>query len=328
MKSATNNSSTGPRQGTEPVVIVAGPTASGKSSMAMDIALEFDGVIVNADSMQVYQELRILTARPDEDDEARIDHRLYGVMAPAQNCSVARWRDLAVREVEQVLQSRRLPIVTGGTGLYIRALMQGLVPIPDVPVEIRNDVQSYYDQHGSEALHAELSQCDPLTAARIASGDRQRLIRAVEVFRATNRPLSSWLASGNQGGLTNAAFLPIVLMPPRAALYERIDARFWQMIDEGAVGEVRQLLELALNPELSAMKAVGVRELTDHLSGNKSLELAVSGAQQASRNYAKRQSTWFRNQIPEAEGVSAQYSESIRSEIFSLIRQFLLTNPV
>jgi tRNA dimethylallyltransferase len=317
MKSATDNA--------RRVLVVAGPTASGKSSMAMDIADEFGGVIINADSMQVYEELRILTARPSEEDEARAPHRLYGVIAPSTNCSVARWRDMAVREVESVLDTDRLPIVTGGTGLYIRALMRGLAPIPDVPSGIRDDVQSFFDQHGGGALHKELSQSDPDTAARVAPGDKQRLIRATEVFRATGKPLSHWIASGNEGSMANIAFQPLVLMPEREALYERIDARFHQMIDEGALEEVRKLLKLGLDPALSAMKAVGVRELAGYLADEITLESAVSAAQQASRNYAKRQMTWFRNQIPEAETVFAQYSESQRSNIFSFIRQFVLT---
>ncbi|MBT7505138.1 MAG: tRNA (adenosine(37)-N6)-dimethylallyltransferase MiaA [Rhodospirillales bacterium] len=320
MNSATDN--------TRPVLIVAGPTASGKSSMAMDIAAEFDGVIINADSMQVYQNLRILTARPDKADEARVPHRLYGVIPPSQNCSVAHWRDLAVAEVETVLKAGQLPVVTGGTGMYIRALMQGLAPIPEGPAEIRLAVQAGFDKNGGTALHAELSECDPESAARIDVGDKQRLIRAVEIYRATETPLSHWISLGNEGGLSNVMFQPLILMPPREALYERIDARFHQMINEGALDEVGKLLELGLDSELSAMKAVGVRELAGYLAGDLTLELAVSSAQQASRNYAKRQMTWFRNQIPEAETVFAQYSESQRPKIFSFVRQFLLTNPV
>ncbi len=324
MNSATDNTSSIDQEDGRSVIMVAGPTASGKSSLAMDIAAEFDGVVINADSMQVYQELRILTARPSEEDERRVDHRLYGVNAPSQNCAVGRWRDLAVREVEAVLEVGRIPVITGGTGLYIRALMRGLATIPDVAASVRAGVQSDFDQDSGASLYAELSRCDPDTAARIAPGDQQRLIRAVEVYRATGKPLSAWLSSGNQGSL-NVAFCPLVLMPPRDGLYPRIDARFHQMIEEGALDEVRNLLSLGLDPMLSVMKAVGVRELGGYLSGESSLESAISKAQQASRNYAKRQMTWFRNQIPEAETNFAQYSESQRSKIFSFIRQFLLT---
>lgn len=310
------------------MIVVGGPTASGKSALAMDIALEFNGVVINADSMQVYDELRILTARPSEEGEQRVEHRLYGVLPPSQPCSVGHWRELAVREVNDVHRSRRLPVVTGGTGMYIRALMQGLAAIPDVPPEVRDEVQELYHSQGGEAALAALAQVDPETAARLSPGDQQRVIRALEVHSATGQPLSHWLSEGNQGALDHVVFQAIVLQPPRDALYAHIDARFHQMIDEGALDEVRRVRGLGLDPDLPAMKAVGLRELGRYLDGESTLEEAVASAQQASRNYAKRQLTWFRNQIPEAESYFAQYSESDQPKIFSFIRQFLLTNPL
>lgn len=311
-----------------PVIVVGGPTASGKSALALDIAHEFNGVVINADSMQVYDELRILTARPSVEDERRVEHRLYGVLSPAKACSVGQWRELAVREIESTHASGRLPVVAGGTGMYIRGLMHGLAPIPQIPPNIRSDVQDIYRKQGGDAALAALAVVDPETAGRLASGDQQRVIRALEVYRATGRSLSHWIAAGNQGALAHAAFQAIVLQPPRAALYEHIDDRFHQMIDEGALEEVKRVRGLGLNPELPAMKAVGLRELGRYLDGEQSLDEAIADAQQASRNYAKRQLTWFRNQIPEAESYFAQYSESVRPKIFSFIRQFLLTNPL
>lgn len=328
MTSATRKDKTSSATAAKPVIVVGGPTASGKSALAMDIALEFNGVIINADSMQVYDELRILTARPSEEDEKRVEHRLYGVMPPSEACSVGHWRELAVREVNDVLQSGRLPVVTGGTGMYIRALMQGLASIPPVPPEVRETVQELYQSQGGEAALAALAEVDPETAARLEPGDKQRVIRALEVQRATGEPLSHWLSEGNQGMLDHVAFQAIVLQPPRDMLYAHIDARFHQMIDEGALEEVSRVRDLGLDPDLPAMKAVGLRELGRYQDGDTTLEEAIASAQQASRNYAKRQLTWLRNQIPEAESYFAQYSESLRAEIFSFIRQFLLTNPL
>jgi len=312
----------------KPVLVVAGPTASGKSALAIDLAVEFDGVVINADSMQVYEELHILTARPGAEDESRVPHRLYGVMSASEPCSVGHWRDLAVREIHSVHASGRLPVVTGGTGMYIRALMQGLAEIPEIPEGVRDAVQDFYLDRGGEAALQALSQVDPETAFRLSPGDRQRVIRALEVHRATGRPLSDWLSQGNQGALAGIAFQVLVLQPPRDALYGRIDARFSHMLDQGALDEVQALLDRKLDPALPAMKAVGVRELAAYLAGEITLEAAVKAAQQASRNYAKRQLTWFRNQIPEAESIFAQYSESQRQKIFSFIRQFVLTHPL
>ncbi len=330
MSSATDNTTpspvSSPATGDKAVLIVAGPTASGKSALAMDVAAQFNGVVINADSMQVYSELNILSARPSEEDERRVPHRLYGVFPPSRSCSVAQWLEMATKEVEAAFAAGRLPVVTGGTGMYLRALMHGLAPIPTVPDVIRAEVQQKLDATGPQALHDELSEIDPETAARLAPGDSQRLIRAVEVFRATQRPLSQWLADGNRGALDDARFGVLVLMPPRAELYARIDARFEQMVEHGGLDEVRAIMELGLDPGLSAMKAVGVRELAAYLSGEITREEAVAKAQQASRNYAKRQMTWFRNQIREAETIFAQYSESQRSKIFSFVRQFVLTD--
>jgi len=311
----------------KPVLVVAGPTASGKSALAMDLAQAFDGVIINADSMQVYKELRVLTARPSAADEDRVTHRLYGIMPASEPCSVAHWREMAVQQVTEAHAVGRVPVVTGGTGMYIRALMQGLAAIPTVPPAVRQAVQVLYDEEGGGAALQALADVDAETASRLAPGDRQRVIRALEVHRATGQSLSHWLAAGNQGTLDDVSFQAVVLHPPRDTLYRKIDDRFVEMLKQGGMQEVEALLAKELDPALPAMKAVGVRELAAYFAGETSRDDAVAGAQQASRNYAKRQSTWFRNQIPEGKSIFAQYSESQKEEIFSFVRQFVLTHP-
>ncbi len=310
---------------TKPVILVAGPTASGKSSMAMDIADEFGGVIINADSMQVYKELSIVTARPSMADEARVPHKLYGIISASQPWSVAQWLQRAVDEIHACHAAGKLPVVTGGTGLYFRALMHGIADIPEVPSDVRDHITARLASEGNDVLHGELSKVDPETAARISPSDTQRLIRATEVYLATGRSLSDWIAEGNKGVPKGFRFQPLVLEPPRDILYSRIDQRFKQMVNEGALMEVSKFAEHSFDPTLSAMKAVGIRELMAFESGDIPLEEAISRAQKVSRNYAKRQLTWFRNQIPEAKSYFAQYSESMKPEIFSFIRSFVLT---
>jgi len=307
-----------------PLLIVAGPTASGKSALAMDVAEQFDGVVINADSMQVYRELRVLTARPSAADEARVPHRLFGVLPAAERCSAGRWLKMATEEVEAAHDDRRLPIVVGGTGLYLGALTGGLAPIPPIPDDVRAEAKALHARLGSEGFRAELATLDAESAAALPAGDTQRLIRAWEVVRATGRPLPDWQRESTKPRL-DARTATIVLSPPREALYAAIDGRFEAMVADGALDEVRALLDLGLDPGLPAMKAVGVRELADHLGGKLSLDAAIAAASQASRNYAKRQMTWLRHRVVPSIAIDAQYSESLRPKIFSFIRQFLLT---
>lgn len=307
------------------VILVAGPTASGKSGLAMHIAEAVDGVVINGDSMQVYDELRIVTARPDAEDEARVPHRLYGCMSARQACSVGDWLDMVAPVIEGTWRAGQVPIVTGGTGMYLKSLVEGIATIPSVPEAIRSSVQAYYDEIGGEAFRNQLATVDPAAAGRLRPADRQRLTRALEVHRASGRALSEWLADGNAPVLGDTRFVTVVLEPPREDLYERIDRRFEQMVNQGALEEVRAFLALGLDPSLPASKAVGVRELGGFLSGDWSQEQAVSMAQQASRNYAKRQMTWFRNQIRKDFSLNAQYSERENEKIFSFIRQIGLT---
>ena len=308
-----------------PVLIIAGPTASGKSRLAMDVAAAFTGTIINADSMQVYRELRVLTARPSTADEARVPHRLYGVLSARERCSAGRWAAMAAAEIEAALGARRLPIVVGGTGHYLRALTLGLAPIPGVPVEVHAAAMALHADLGGEAFREALAAADPETAARLAAGDTQRLVRAYEVMLATGKPLSDWQRTPPQRPVAGARFATLVLDPPRDDLIRVIDARLEQMLAAEAIAEVRNLLDLGLDPSLPAMKAVGVKELAAYVRGNCGMEQAAAAAMVATRRFAKRQRTWIRHQIAADFTVTEQYSERFRPKIFTFIRQFLLT---
>jgi tRNA dimethylallyltransferase len=281
-----------------PVHLIAGPTASGKSARALELARARGGVIVNADAIQLYRDLRILSARPSPEEEAEVPHRLYGVADGAEAWSVGRW----VRAVEPILAGlaaeSRPAIVTGGTGLYFRALVKGLAEIPAVPADLRTALSARFDAVGEAAFRAELALADPDAAARIAPGDRQRLIRALEVYEATGRALTDWRAD-TRPLLAPGSYEALVIEPPREVLYARCDARFEAMVGSGAVEEAEALAARGLSPELPVMKAVGLRELLAWRRGELSREAAVALGQQETRRYAKRQLTWFRNQTPD-----------------------------
>lgn len=308
-----------------PALIICGPTASGKSGLALAVAREFGGVVINADSMQVTDALPLLTARPSAEDLTAAPHRLYGVLAPTELCSAARWMAMAATEMEVAWAEGRLPILTGGTGLYLRSLMQGLSPIPDIPEDIRTAARDRLAELGNEAFHAELSRRDPVMASRLDPGDSQRMARAREVLDATGRSLADWQAEPLEGGV-DAHWFTITLDPERPRLYAQCDARFRAMVAGGALEEVRAFETLQLPPALPIQKALGRRELAAHLAGEMELDAAIAAAQQATRNYAKRQSTWFRHQLNASETISAQLSESLKATIFLKIRQHLLTH--
>lgn len=305
-------------------VIVAGPTASGKSALALGIAREVGGVVINADSMQVYDGLRVLTARPSPDDEARVPHRLYGVLSPREACSAGRWRQMAVEALGDAWRAGLLPVVVGGTGLYLGALMTGLSPIPEIPADIRRDTRERFARLGNEAFHAALTELDPVMAARLHPGNSQRLMRAYEVMIATGRSQADWQADP-PAEPAPARFLTILADPPRDELYARCDARFAAMVAGGALDEVRALTSLGLDPALPAMRALGVAELADCLAGRLTLEEAVVSGCQATRRYAKRQTTWFRHQMSPDYRCVTKFSESLEHGIIANIRQFLLT---
>lgn len=311
-----------------PVVLVAGPTASGKSGLALALAEAFDGTVINADSMQVYRELAVLTARPSRAVLAQAPHRLYGVLPGADPCSAGRWRAMALTEIAAARSEGRLPIVTGGTGFYLRALEEGLAPLPEIPSAVRAAAEARHAALGELGFHAALAARDPVMAARLNPNDTQRLIRAWEVFEATGRSLADWQTEPAEAP-AHLRVLRVVLMPERAALYAAADARFRGMLAAGALDEVRTLRALELDPRLPIMKTIGVRELAAHLTGALPLEAAIVQAQQATRNYAKRQMTWLRTQMPLGDlhtvVVRAQFSNKMVVEIFPLIRRFLLT---
>jgi tRNA dimethylallyltransferase len=285
-----------------PILLLAGPTASGKSSLALRLAEMICGEIINADSMQVYADLRVLTARPSIEDETRAPHHLYGVTDAAKAWSVGRWLAAARRALDEIAARRRPAIVVGGTGLYFRALTQGLAEIPAIAPEVRERTLSDFDAHGEAAFRAQLSKVDPQAEARIASGDRQRLTRALEVFEATGKSLSDWQAN-TPPTLAPDSWRGIVLTPPRPQLYERIDARLAQMSRNGALDEVARLIARGLDPHLPAMKALGVEAFAAQLTGATSPQMALAQAQMETRRYAKRQTTWFEHQAPTWERI-------------------------
>ncbi len=306
-------------------VILAGPTASGKSALAIDIAAEFPGTVINADSMQVYRELRILTARPSPADEARVPHRLFGVLPISEPCSAGRWLEMAVGEIEAAWATGRLPVVVGGTGLYLKALLDGLATIPPIAAEVRAEARARYERLGGEAFRRELRHWDPKAAETLPASDRQRLIRAYEVVKGTGQPLVAWQADDKGQVRLRGRSLVLTLLPPREGLYEKIEDRFDRMIEDGAVDEAAALNRADLDPSLPGLKAVGVRELLGHLRGELTLDEAREAAKRASRQYAKRQYTWLRHQLDDSHVFSEQYSKRLGKKIFPIIRRFLLT---
>jgi tRNA dimethylallyltransferase len=251
--------------------------------------------VINADSAQVYRDLRVLSARPSEEEMGGVPHRLFGAWDGAEPCSAADWAALAKREIEDAQIAGMLPILVGGTGLYIRTLLDGIAPVPEIDPAVRESVRGLPVAEAYAALQVE----DPERAAALHAADATRIARALEVVRSTGRPLAHW-QQHRAGGIGDAVDLhPLVLLPPREALYSRCDARFERMLDEGAVEEVRALLARGLSPALPVMRAIGVPEIAGWLRGEWSREEALVRGQQATRNYAKRQYTWFRRQPPE-----------------------------
>ena len=312
---------------TAPVIVVAGPTASGKSALALGLAEAFGGTVINADSMQVYNGLEIITSQPGRAAQGICPHRLYGMLDAADACSAARWRDLAREEIACTEEAGRVPILVGGTGLYLRTLARGIVPVPTIPAEARAEARRLHAEIGGEAFRAELAKVDPESAGRLHPSDSQRLIRAYEVVLGTGVALSEWQRRANDSEDKEAGptFFTIVLDPPRADLRAAIATRLEAMVEAGALDEVRALTARNLGPELPAMKALGVRELAGHLAGTATLEGAISSAAVASGQYAKRQATWFRHQMVADISLTAKYSESLKANLQSKVSKFLLT---
>ncbi len=276
-------------------VLIAGPTASGKSALAIALAEAVGGDIINADSMQVYAEPQILTARPTEEYLHRVPHLLYGHVSVTEPYSVGRYQGDAARALEQVRGWGRVPIFVGGTGMYFGMLTDGIADIPPIPSETRSAAQSRRRELGADAFHFELSARDPESAARLRASDTQRVVRAYEVFEATGRPLSAWQREGSKPVLAGLNLARFVLSPPREELYARIDARFDKMVEHGAMAEAVALA--GVEDSSPAAKILGRRELLAASTGTMSLEDAKNAAKQATRQYAKRQLTWFRNRM-------------------------------
>jgi tRNA dimethylallyltransferase len=292
------------------VILIAGPTASGKSALALALAEKLGGEVINADSMQVYRDLRIITARPTPEEEQRVPHRLYGHVDAAENYSTGRWCGDAAAALEAARGAKRPAIVIGGTGLYFNALTRGLAAVPPIPEDIRKEVRARLVSEGAPALHAELAARDPAGAARLRPSDRSRVARALEVVLATGRSLYDWHGDNKPAIVDLARAAKVFLMPERDDLLQRIDARFDAMMAAGALDEVRTLAARKLDPSLPAMKAHGVPWLIRHLKGEIALDEAVEGGKRDTRQYTKRQATWFRNQLPDFEWVAPQEAEA------------------
>lgn len=285
---------------TQPVALIAGPTASGKSDLAVELALALEkrgrrGVVLNADSAQVYRDLQVLSARPSAEDMRGVEHRLFGAWDGAQSCSAADWAESARREISELHSEIAVPILVGGTGLYLRTLLEGIAPIPAIAPDIREEVRQLPVQAAYDALQIE----DPVRAAQLNAGDSQRVARSLEVVRSTGKSLTHWQAHKTGGIEDKVTLHPLILLPEREWLYERCDRRFALMLERGALEEVEQLLARNLAHDLPVMRAIGVPEIAAFLRGDVSREEMIKTGSQATRNYAKRQYTWFRRQPPE-----------------------------
>jgi tRNA dimethylallyltransferase len=284
-------------------VLIAGPTASGKSALALDLAQKHGGTVINTDSMQVYRDLRVLTARPTPEEEATVPHRLYGHVDAAVNFSAGSYVTDAAKALEEARVQGRMPIFVGGSGLYFKAMLRGLSAVPPISPDIRDSVRARLERDGVEALHAALARRDPASAGRLKPRDRTRVARALEVVEATGRSIVDWHREGLPPILPQGEFIALFLAPEREALYARIDTRFDAMLKAGALDEVADLAERQLDPLLPAMKAHGVPALIRHLKGEIALEEVAEIGRADTRHYAKRQFTWFRHQLPEFQWV-------------------------
>lgn len=279
-------------------ILIAGPTASGKSALAISLAQKLGGAVINADSMQVYEDLYIITARPTAAEAALVPHFLFGHASASVNYSAGHWISDVQKTLGEVRQRGLVPIIAGGTGLYFKAMLEGLSDIPGVPGDIRARIRGEALGEETPVLHARLTECDPLTAQRLKPNDRQRILRALEVFAATGLSITSFHAQRGTPLLEPTHCLCIFLAPSRAELYARIDQRFDSMIAQGAIEEVKALAARRLDPALPAMRAHGVPGLLAWLKGEMTLDEAIIKGKADTRHYSKRQFTWFRHQMP------------------------------
>lgn len=302
------------------IIVIVGPTASGKSQLALAIAQESDAVIINADSMQVYTAIPVLSAQPDANEQSLVPHKLYSILDATASCSVGVWLALAKEAIDAALMQGKQPIVVGGTGLYIKSLLRGISPIPDIDESVRNKMRTLFMEIGNTAFHALLEKHDPIMAKRLPPGDSQRMIRSMEVLEQTGISLAQWHEVSPVSYYNQDDFTSLTLIPPRTLLYHNCDSRFRHMLKNGALDEVRSLMQAELPPTLPVMKTLGVQELRRYLNGEITQEDAISLAQTSTRHYAKRQLTWFRHQIPESHIVSY---ENTQEEQQSILRSCL-----
>ena len=299
--------------------MIAGPTASGKSQLAIDLARRLGGAVINADSMQLYADLTVLTARPQPQEIQDIPHHLFGICDAAHRASVAKWLGLAATAIANVRAAGQLPIIVGGTGMYLQAGLRGIAPVPDVPADLHQHCIDLYRELGGAKFRDALAGYDADIAARLVDSDSQRMVRAMGVAMATDRPLSWWQQQPHKGALLGSV-VTIAMMPPRSRLYDRINQRFDHMLMHGAVDEVARLMARQLDPGLPLMKALGVAPIAAFLQGDITKDDAAFIAKRDSRRYAKRQMTWIRNNFNAQITVEKKYSESLYEKIFSLIR--------
>jgi tRNA dimethylallyltransferase len=302
----------------ERVIVITGPTASGKSALALALARGRQGTVINADAMQTYDAFPILTAQPTARERADVPHRLYGVLPLSETLSAARWRTLAAAEIERCIAGGRTPILCGGSGLYLRTLMQGIAAIPDAPPGLRDEANADWQAMGAESFRARLAGKDPAIVARLKPGDRQRHVRAWEVWLATGRPLSTW--QKGDGEAVRWRFATVLLAPERGWLRARIESRFDAMLSAGVLAEVRAVFDRAPDPRWPGLKAHGAPELFGHLRGELSLDDARRIAIDHTRQYAKRQMTWFRHQMAPDLVLDPQISPALE------LAEKLLTN--
>ena len=300
------------------ILFLAGPTASGKSALSLHAARALDGEVINADSMQVYDGLGVITARPEPHEMGGIPHHLFGVIDPSERCSVGQWARLALTAIKDVTGRGKRAVLVGGTGLYFKALVEGLAPTPDVPQSVMAEVNALFETGGLDALREAAEVLDPVGAARIEAGDRQRLMRLIAVAKASGRPLSE-IQSDTRPLIDPARVLGVVIAPDREALYARIEARFDQMVSHGALEEARAIAERRLAPDLPAMKAVGLPPLIAHVQGQLDLDEAIDLAKRDTRRYAKRQFTWFTNQHPDWARVTSLDPVTARAELDEIL---------
>ena len=302
-------------------IVICGPTASGKSALAMKLANELNGEIINADSMQVYNELKILTSRPSTNDTENIPHNLFGIRKMVEPCSVNIWIKLAKKSISQIIDRGRIPIACGGTGMYIHYLSKRMSEIPEIPNRVRLEAREKLRVLGNENFSKELMKLDPFLGNKIPNGDSQRLTRAWEVMKATGQSLAVWNRETDQA--TGLNLYHVLLIPDREILYGLCDQRFLGFIDQGAVAEAETIKNMNLDPSLPAMKALGLSQIIKYLDGEMNLDDAIKQAQQKTRNYAKRQMTWFRNQLEPNFSYSKPYDGSVDQDLITEVSKFL-----